>query len=163
MSAWDWLQDKTGELWGEFEKQTGFAPPPLHSYIAEVTTGLWRCSWPDDQMLAYLATQGVHYVVNLCAEMKEDDAVKAHNMDPIYLPEIDGTAVHMYQVKEFLGYVEMASTCVHCRAGHGRTGQYVAAYRVLKQGWTPTAALIEARSYGHLEPDQIRFIQNLGA
>jgi tyrosine-protein phosphatase SIW14 len=43
----------------------------------------------------------------------------------------------------------MGKTLVHCEHGEDRTGLVIAAYRVLECGWSPAAAMDEAKRFGY--------------
>jgi len=51
---------------------------------------------------------------------------------------------------------------LHYEAGKARTGVMAASYRMAVMGWSPEAALLEARNFGCSIPDQLDFIQDFG-
>lgn len=51
---------------------------------------------------------------------------------------------------------------MHCKAGQGRTGTFVAAYRMTVQGWAPADAIAEARSF-NVNDAQIAFLEDFAA
>ena len=52
---------------------------------------------------------------------------------------------------------------MHCNAGQGRTGVFVAAYRIRVQHWKLEDALTEAGQRGMTDPDQIAFLRDYAA
>jgi protein tyrosine/serine phosphatase len=75
---------------------------------------------------------------------------------------IDHTAPTYDQVLQFLKFVTDANNLpadVHCHAGQGRTGTFVATYRIAVQGWTPDDAIAEAQKF-KAGSSQIAFLQD---
>lgn len=163
MNLLEWLANLGGEAWGELEKLLHTDPLPLYKrYHAQVTDKLWRGSWPDLASMMYLRHVGVEVMINLCAERDQYEPIDGLIWTRI--PITDCTAPTAKNLADFLMAVDAVAgrvLYVHCEAGVGRTGCCVAAYRVLRQGWMPEAALLEAMHYGTLLPDQREWILKL--
>ena len=144
--------------------------PVWHPYRACVDPEkLWRGARPKFVDLCDLAGGGFKTVVDLRAEAGEQASVDSENSgieNYVWIPVIDNTVPTCNQVDRFIWTVTQSKfqpVYVHCEAGIGRTGCFVAAYRVKVQGWTAAAALEEARRYGLGLPCQVEWIQALGA
>jgi protein-tyrosine phosphatase len=139
---------------------------PVTTYQSKVDNNLTRGSRLSDQGIQQLQAQGYKSVVNLCMENDDDTSrAKALGMNSAHIPILDNTAPTEDQVKQFLDFVTNPANqpaYVHCEAGQGRTGVMSAAYRMAVDGWTPDAAIAEAKQFGMKLPDQIQFLQQLG-
>lgn len=148
---WDKTANTAGKDFGELEYEAGRPLYPIKPYLQQVSPELWRGSWPNIRMLSELRNQGITTIVNFCAERFEPSA--------IWIPVVDMTAPGLEQLEQFLK-IPGPKYC-HCEEGIGRTGCFVAGYRVKVQGWWPNAALEEAERFGTLLPDQKAFILSL--
>lgn len=121
-------------------------------YQEKVSDQLTRSSQPDAKWIKSLADRGFRSVVNLRAEDNSEAAeVKKDGMTAHHIPVVDHELPTLDQVKDFLDFVtrkENQPADVHCNAGKGRTGMFVASYRVAVQGWTAKDALAEGVSKG---------------
>ncbi len=82
----------------------------------------------------------------------------------VRIPLRDFSAPSLAQVKQFLDLATDKANqplYVHCRAGIGRTGVMIAAYRMAVEHWPLDKALAEAKSYGLGDADQEQFLQAL--
>jgi hypothetical protein len=174
--ARDIVVNAAGELVGEVEDLVGRPLYPVSFYASEVDEHLLRGSWPDQAGLAALKARGVGLVINLCSERSNDEDVLAAGMVPRSIPIEDNTVPTEFAVQQFIAFMAAARDLtraplgrsalglvfVHCEKGAGRTGCMVSAYRVLRCGWTPAAALEEAERFGLGMPDQKAWILALG-
>lgn len=130
------------------------------SYQCQVSAGLSRSSQPDSKKwLPSLVDPAKRHppfrsVVNLRGEPHtngEAPVVRALGMTPRNIPVRDKTAPTRAQIVEFLEFVTDPAhqpALVHCHAGQGRTGTFVAAYRMIVQHRSVAAALSEADEFG---------------
>lgn len=79
---------------------------------------------------AWCAKVGLHFV--------------SFPMSDIFSP----TSVQLRRGVKLLEAIEMP-VFVHCRKGEDRTGFFIAAYRMIVQGWSYEDAMNECRKYGH--------------
>jgi hypothetical protein len=144
---------------------------PVTPYTYPISDNLSRGSRPNQAKLATLAGERYTATVNLCAEMVEGDlpqikmAGLTASLKSYRLPITDGTPPRLDQVTELLRLLADPKTgrvYLHCEAGKARTGVMTACYRMAVMGWSPEAALLEAKNFGCSIPDQLDFIQDFG-
>jgi len=141
---------------------------PVRKYSQRVDGYLVRGSRQDAAGLAKIKKNWlVTDVVNLCAERDETALVAATGMSSLWIKVVDNTAPLRSQVDQFLALMKIIRynsresqrwAYVHCEAGQGRTGLFVACYRVAFCGWSNQDALNEAVKYGLKMPHQRDFI-----
>ena len=161
------LKNDAGKAVGEAEVLVGGPLYPIKAYREQVSPQLWRGSRIDDLAgYARLELDGFRGIVDLRAERSDCDQQWHDDRDVpglqcLHIPVVDNTAPTVDQVRtflEWLGDPNHLPAYVHCEAGVGRTGVFVAAYRVVVQGWSPQAALAEmlavAKRQGSPAPDQ---------
>ncbi len=154
--------DAAGVAVGQVEKVVGWPIYQVRFYRAAVDERLVRGAWPGSSELASLDALGIQCVVNLCAERRQDAAVTAAGMVPANIPVADNTVPPAGAAEAFLSLLTaFRRVFVHCEMGAGRTGCFVAFYRVRRCGWTPAAALEEATRYGLAMPSQRAWILSL--
>jgi len=161
VSLLDDIKNAAGRGVGELEILLHGPLAPHRNYTAEFDPlrNLWRGSWPDKIRLEAMKACGIQNVINFCAEREQNALVHSLGMYSINMPVVDETPPTLKDVAELLQLLHPGYW--HCGAGVGRTGCFVAAYRVLVEGWQPQQALMEAITYGHLTPSQHNFILSL--
>ncbi len=137
------------------------------SYQCVVTPGLSRASQPDLKWIASLADPEIREfpfksVVNLRSESdSEIESVVENGMIEKHIPVKDMQAPTINQVIDFLKFVKDPNhqpVLVHCLAGQGRTGTFVATYRLAIQRWSLDAVIKEAVSF-NVNEVQLNFIR----
>ncbi len=104
---------------------------------------------PLDEDLAFLQSQGIELLVSLTEEPTDPAALTRRGIDRLHLPVRDFTAPSLEQLRRFVAVVEGSSAAdravgVHCTAGLGRSGTFVAAYFV-SRGMSAAEAIAEVR------------------
>lgn len=165
MNMFKSLESSAARIVGDAEDLVHVPLYPIKHYAEEVTPNvLWRGSWPFNSQLTRFKQSGIVCVINLCEERNQDRAVRLAGMIPLNIPIRDNDIPELPQVRFFFEQLDMARfSFVHCEAGVGRTGCMIAAYRVLRCGWTPEQALDEERKRGLSLPNQVDFIMQLKA
>lgn len=159
-----------GKLKGEAALDVGLAEIgnglryPVTAYDEEVSPMLVRGSRPDGREAELWTKYGIRGSVNLCAEPCADNWPANGNVAVLHIPVIDNTPPLVQQVHQFLEFVNTrakpyAPVYVHCEAGKGRTGVFVACYRISMQGWTAERAAQDAIQHGLALDSQIAFIR----
>jgi hypothetical protein len=168
------ITDAAEDLYGSLEKVEllhFLAQYPVTAYTYPIDIRLSRGSRPNQAKLAALAQQSYSATVNLCAEMDGGDAPLiskaglAASLKTFHIPITDMTCPGPGQVTELLQLLADPQTgriYLHCEAGKARTGVMVACYRMAVMGWSPEAALLEAKNFGCSVPDQLDFIHDVG-
>jgi protein-tyrosine phosphatase len=167
-----WIYDKAvdlgGHAVGEIEEHTGVAFPVRDPYQEKVSDTLRRGSMPSAADLETLQRKGFKSVVNLCLETNSDAINEAANgltLNTLGLPVEDNRSPTVGHVVRFLDFIRAPKNqpaYVHCQAGVGRTGVFVACYRMAVEGVSPEKALKEATDHGLAMPNQKAFILELG-
>ena len=102
---------------------------------------------PED--LAYLESQGIDLLVSLTADVPGAEQLQAYGIESLHIPIPDYHAPTMEQLDLFVSEVKARATAdervgVHCKAGLGRTGTFLAAYFV-SEGMEATDAIAKIR------------------
>lgn len=158
---------KTFDLHEAIERTKDLSP----DYQCVVSRGLSRSSQPNDGWIKSLSNPTVRQtpfrsVVNLRGENGangEASSVQRYGMTPLNIRVMDMTAPTREQIVTFLTFVTDEAhqpALVHCKAGQGRTGAFVAVYRMVVQRWSPESAIKEARSF-NVNDVQIAFLTDL--
>jgi protein tyrosine phosphatase (PTP) superfamily phosphohydrolase (DUF442 family) len=129
------------------------APPPreaLHNY-GEMDPGrLYRAARTDATGIRQLVENDhIRTVVNLAEKDDDCAAIRENGLRYFHLP-CDATTQNKKQMKQFLalmGDSQNWPVYVHCDRGADRTGEAVAAYRIIYQNWTPQQAIDELPKY----------------
>jgi len=119
--------------------------------------------------LAQAREEGITALVTLTEEPLLRAMVEESGLRYLHLPVSDFHAPTMDQVQEFIELVnevrgEGGAVLVHCFAGYGRTGTFLAAY-LISQGHTPESAIREVRRRrpGSIESDsQVELLREVG-
>ncbi len=107
---------------------------------------------PGDDLehdLLFLEGQDIDLLVSLTEKGTDIEAAAAHGMSVLHLPVKDFGAPKLEQLFEFTAAVHQSTLAnkrvgVHCRAGLGRTGTFLAAYFVTT-GMTAGGAIAHVR------------------
>lgn len=111
----------------------------LHYRALQVSPHLWRSCQPRLEHLQ--GFEGLDGVLNLRAESEiSRDLCSQLGLAYHHLPVVDDQAPTSGQVQRFLDLTRTGRWLVHCMAGRGRTGTFVACYRIA-QGLTVAEAL----------------------
>jgi protein tyrosine/serine phosphatase len=116
---------------------------------------LYRGGQPSDEGFRNLAQLGVKTVIDLRrgdehSTEHEQQTVEAAGMQYVNVPMLGIVAPSEGQIAEILELLDSKEPVFgHCLEGKDRTGVVIASYRIAHDGWTNTAALHEANSYGN--------------
>jgi len=99
--------------------------------------------------LAFLEERGIGLLVSLTETPPNPESVAAHGIELLHLPVRDFTAPSLAQLRTFLRKAQQVidrgrAVCVHCGAGKGRTGSFLAAY-LIGQGMPAARAIAAVR------------------
>lgn len=112
--------------------------------VLKVSERLYRSPQPEFEDLLKLSSRGLKGLVNLREEATESSFfARQAGLRYLYLPVVDWDLPSRQQVQEFIDFLEEdenSPALVHCAMGVGRTGTFVACYRILK-GMEPEAAI----------------------
>jgi atypical dual specificity phosphatase len=112
---------------------------------------LAACRYPRaEKAFRELAEQRVELLINLHQRPHSPDALARHGLTQLHLPVPDFTPPTPEQLERGIAAVEQAlangqKVAVHCGAGLGRTGTFLACYLV-KRGFGPDDAIARVRT-----------------
>jgi hypothetical protein len=135
--------------------------------FGEVTPTIFRSGQLSEHVVGpVLSSRGIAHILDLNqldeddpGRVKEYEVAKELDVAISNFPLIgDGTGDVGTYTDAVAALIEAdrsgVVTLVHCSAGTQRTGGVVAAFRMLYQGWTPEAALDEARRFDWTDEDR---------
>lgn len=130
--------------------------------VLQISEHLFRSPQPDFEDLIALKQQGIRSVINLRKEAVESEFFsKQCGLNYLHLAVVDWDLPSPEQVQlfiEFLKAPENQPALVHCAAGVGRTGTFVACYRI-SQGMSSEEALRLSNGESPLEGVTMNRIQ----
>jgi atypical dual specificity phosphatase len=107
-------------------------------------------AWPEGpEQLAWLRSQGVDILVTLTEEELPKSWVDSAGLMGVHVPVADMETPSIEQIEQVLGVIDKANASkmgvsIHCMAGQGRTGTFLAAYFV-GQGLSAKEAIRKVR------------------
>ena len=118
----------------------------------QVEPGLLRGAQPSSGGFKTLADRGVKTVIDLRDDARHDEKqrVTELGMNYVWLPS-NAAFSSPDQASRFLHFVQSSPRpiFVHCKAGCDRTGQNIAVYRIVMNGWTRQQAIDELYAHGY--------------
>lgn len=122
--------------------------------------GMPRPGQDQDALWRWLSAQGVRLVVSLTESAPNKDLMAKYNIESLHLPVPDFTAPRLEDLARFIEHAkfhrhEKHAIAVHCGAGIGRTGTFLAAYLVWR-GMKPdeAMALVREKRPGSIETEE---------
>ncbi len=115
-----------------------------------VSDELYRCEQPSTGDVADLQALGIRSVLNLRKHHRDPDAFAAAGLQLLAQPMDAGQVTEdllVAALRQF--HAAPKPVVVHCWHGSDRTGVFVAAYRIVFQGWSSAAAIDEFRHGGY--------------
>ncbi len=145
----------TGLLCGESPRvrPTTWAEPLIETSLGNsyrVSPELYRCEQPTPDDAADLRALGIRSILNLRKHHTDSDKLAAAGFALLAEPMNAGEVTEDLLVAALRKFhAAPKPVLVHCWHGSDRTGVFVAAYRIVFQGWTREAALDEFRNGGY--------------
>jgi len=141
---------------------------PVLIPLIRIDEHLWRGPQPDLEALASLKEQGLSTIFNLRNECRQSEKLAEDlGLSCVTIPVQDMSVPGIDQVLQFLDHVASksrpGSALVHCFAGQGRTGLFVAGYRIWKGMAVHQAIELtdrETRRRGMREPQRAWLIRH---
>lgn len=115
-----------------------------------VSADLYRCEQPSKENIADLKALGVRSILNLRNYHTDSADFTKAGFTLLAQPMNAGEVTEDLLVAALRQFRDAPKpVIVHCWHGSDRTGVFVAAYRIVFQGWTREAALDEFRNGGY--------------
>lgn len=121
--------------------------------------GMPRPGQDQDALWRWLSAQGVRLVVSLTESAPNKDLMAKYNIESLHLPVPDFAAPRLEDLGRFIEHArfhrhEKHAIAVHCGAGMGRTGTFLAAYLVWRGAMPDEAiALVREKRPGSIETE----------
>lgn len=119
---------------------------------------------PSLAELSWAAEEGVAVLVSLTETGTDPDLAAALGVEVVHIPVPDMTAPTLHQLQKFIAVTDASlrdgrPVGVHCLAGMGRTGTFLAAWFV-REGMTPAQAISHVRTLrpGSIETDEQEWV-----
>ena len=130
--------------------------------VLQVSKDLYRSPQPEFEDLLRLKAKGIRSLVNLRVEAVESEFyARQAGLAYLHVAVEDWTLPTLEQVKEFVDFMSDDNhrpALIHCAAGVGRTGTFVACYRI-SQGMSPEDAIRLSNSESPLQGVTMNRIQ----
>ncbi len=134
-------------------RPTTWAEPLIETSLGNayrVSPELYRCEQPTAADSADLKALGIRSILNLRNYHKDSDKLAADGFTLLAAPMNAGEVTEELLVAALRKFrAAPKPVVVHCWHGSDRTGVFVAAYRIVFQGWTREAAVDEFRNGGY--------------
>jgi protein tyrosine phosphatase (PTP) superfamily phosphohydrolase (DUF442 family) len=137
--------------------------PNLH----KVSDKLYRGAQPTAEGMQGLKALGIKTIVNLRSLHSDRDEIGDLdlNYEHIRMVAVAAEEEHVIRFLQIVTDPERTPVFVHCLHGADRTGVLSASYRILVQGWTKEAAILEMTEggfgYHSIFSNLIEFLENL--
>ena len=122
--------------------------------VMQVSVDLFRSPQPDFEDLIALKARGIKSVINLREEAAESEFFSRQcGMNYLHIGVVDWSLPSIEQVATFIQFLADEANrpaLIHCAAGVGRTGTFVACYRIA-QGMAAEDALRISNSESPLQ------------
>jgi len=120
----------------------------LHNFY-KVDANVYRSEQPGKKSMHQLDSMGIKTVINLKQHKADDDKAEKTNLVLVQIPMKAGTISYTDVVAGVKTIMQAKKpVLVHCKHGSDRTGCMIAAYRIVKCGWTKEEAIKELREGG---------------
>jgi len=127
--------------------------------FGKVDEYLYRGAQPKPEGIEELKKLGIDTIVDLRGEKhalmeKERAHAASLGMQLVSIPGTGWTAPRDEQIAQFFALVSekpQRKIFIHCWFGGDRDGMFVAAYRIVFDGWTPEEAIYEMKAFHYKE------------
>jgi protein tyrosine/serine phosphatase len=138
----------------------------LHNFY-KVDADVYRSEQPDKKSMHRLDSMGIKTLLNLRQTKTDNDEAEKTSLTLVHISMKAGTISYTDVVTGIKAIMQAKKpVLVHCKHGADRTGCIMAAYRIIKCGWTKEEAIKELREggFGYHEkayPNIIRLVNSL--